>query len=213
MSIWSVTVPWLAVKPAVRFQDGVLSARTPFLLRLASLFAYDRNLHVDTVRRYVHLAVRSYWFWREEQHLPFAAVEFIEYQYGHLPTDLGPSAHGAQVMDRADWFTVALRIRGTPNPLRLFRFAGEGSDATGISGTLLGDSVIDVQGDQESASRDFVGLLRRCLGVPVRSHLEHAVAKTMEKNARPCPLCARRIASTASRCVYCGTKFPKAAAR
>ena len=99
MSSWSLTVPWLAVKPIVRFQSGVLTARTPFTLRFASLFAYDRNLRVDTVRRYVHLSVRSYWLSRQEQHLPFTAVESIQSQYGYSPTDFGQIFCGQELHD------------------------------------------------------------------------------------------------------------------
>ncbi len=41
MSIWSLSLPWLAIKPSVRFQQGVLAARTPFKLLLVSLLAYE----------------------------------------------------------------------------------------------------------------------------------------------------------------------------
>jgi hypothetical protein len=195
VSIWSLTVPWLAIKPTVRFHQGVLAARTPFILRLASLFGYERKLLVDTVRRNVWLRIRRYWLFREEQQVPFAAIEFIHYEYSRVSTDVSRAWHGPSLADSFNWFTVALAVKGRTDPLLLFRFAGEGAVMTGASGVLVGDSIIDIEGDQESASKDFVGHLRRCLGVPVRSNLHQKVVVAMRGTVQPCSKCAARTLS------------------
>lgn len=207
LSIWALSLPGLAIKPTVRFRQGVLTARTSFLLRLTSLFAYDRHLVVDKSRKQVRLRIRRYWRIHQDQQFPFDAVRFIQYKFGRLPTRFGYVIHGAAVTNSVSWFTVALAMKDRTDPVFLFRFIGEGSGMTGVDGMLGGDTLLDLEGKQEDLSRDFVGLLSRCLGVPVATDLQQEVVDAMKSTLHPCPVCKRRISRTAPRCVYCGKKF------
>jgi hypothetical protein len=75
---------------------------------------------------------------------------------------------GLRGTDAIDIFTVQLVLRDSGVHVDLFSFVGEGAAMTGVSGVLLGtDTLVDLQGDQEDASRNYVELLSRLIGVPI----------------------------------------------
>ena len=204
MSVLTSWLPELAVSPRVWRDGPVLHARTRGRHRLLTAFAYDRHLIVDPTLRQITLTVRRYWVSVSSETHDFDDVAALEYRYARMPTEIGMTLQGGQWTDSVNWYVVTLVLRTARDPVTLFRFAGEGSEGTGWSGTILGDDLVDLEGTQEVESREFVNTLRRLLKVPVQSRMERMVSRAFAGRVMPCPNCERSIAITAPRCSYCG---------
>jgi hypothetical protein len=171
-------------------------------MRALSLFSYDRHLIVDPSTQVLWLLTRRHWIRSTFDVVPFRKVIHVIYKFARLPTWIGIVPR-AEFTDSVNWFEVSLSVDGRADPLKLFRFAGEGSETTGLLGAILGDTLVDMEGDQEVASRDFVGKLTKIIGVPLRSELEQVVTEALASHAVTCRSCGRRISPSATRCIYC----------
>jgi hypothetical protein len=179
---------------------------------MLALFSYKRHLRVDSNHRVVQLNVRRYWFFSSEETLSFGRIRSIAYSYSALTTEFGLSLRGFAFSDNLNRLPVGLIVEGRTEPLELFTFSGEGSDVTALAGAILDEDLfdndlLDIQGDQETSSHDFVVLLRNLLGVPIRTGMHQRVVDAVRPSQHPCPKCERQISRTAIRCVYCGTRF------
>jgi hypothetical protein len=200
---WKLSLPWLTIKPAWRVRDHSFDARTQWLPRLLSLFAYDRHLHIDTNRRIVVLKERRFWFATSKVVIPFTRIKSIAYGY---------SAMGLEEWERPDVFRVGLLLNDVSSPITLFTFRADAAWLAHIAANeWLEDDTIGIAGDEEDASREFVVLLRKLLGVPVRPAMLARVQAALLVDLHPCPICERKIMRTAIGCVYCGSKFKTAA--
>lgn len=190
---------WLSVEPRVWEEGDALYGRASLLLRVLSLFSYDRRLTVDRRARTVTLESRWLWFFQETRTIGFEQIEQIEYKFASVPTSW---SFGVGRTDQLESFSVNLVLEGEPKALRLFSFRGEGAVSTGLAGVLLGDSVFDGQGTQESSSRRFVDRLSAftgaSLGRPVR-RLTDTTGWTWA-----CTTCSRPGPTRRVKCLYCG---------
>ena len=147
MSLFTLTVPWLAAKPTVRATNEGLTARTPLFARILCLGAYGRWLTVDQELKVVTLLIRRWWAMGREIVIPFHRIEYIVYTFGSVPIAFVQTFQGNnQVTDASneiDWFNVALKLRDRESPLLLFRFLGEST--TGVRPLPLAG----IDGDQE----------------------------------------------------------------
>jgi hypothetical protein len=201
---WTLTLRWLTIKPDWLVRDHSFDARTRWSLRLLSLFAYDRHLHIDTNRQIVVLKVRRFWLSNSKSIIPFTRIKSIVYGYS--------AGIGLDVSDRPDEFHVGLLLNDAPSPVTLFTFRADVAWLANIAATeWLEDDSIEIAGDEEDASREFVALLRKQLGVPARSAMHTRVRAALLADLQPCPKCERKLMKTAIGCVYCGSKFKTAA--
>jgi hypothetical protein len=202
VSRWPVSLAFFTLRPSWRAREISFEARTPLVLRMLSLFAYERRLRIDINRRIVLLQTRQYWLSSATRVIPFERIKSIVYGYSYIPMEDD---------DTLDVFRVGLLLDGEPNPLTLFEFRGDAGIAADFALEMTDDLdlniPIDFHTDEESMSEAFVQLLRRYLGKPVRSAMHTRVVEVMRKDLHPCPKCSRQILRSAEKCVYCGTRF------
>ncbi|WP_433926630.1 hypothetical protein AB3662_27335 [Sorangium cellulosum] len=189
----------LSSVPRVWVDGDHLHARTSFGVRALSLFSYAMTLHVDRRARYVFIERRTLWFLRRSRAIPFGQIEHIDYRFSSVTTEWGL---GGRPTDQVESFSVDLVLRGEEEPVRLFRFRGEGSVSTGHLGVLLGDTIVDLEGGQEDASRRFVALLQEFIGVGLGKPMPRL--RDGSGRAWACLSCMRPAPPRPGRCLYCG---------
>jgi hypothetical protein len=160
MSLVTITSPLSAIAPRVWWDGPRLCARTSLFWQGVSLGAWRREVVVDPDDRAVWITTRRFWVSTDEVRVAFDSISHIEYRYGGLTT--GWNAFG-QAHDGLESFSVALALHDR-SEIPLFSFQGEGSHATGATGVLLGDSLVDVRGDQQEQSLSFIDSLQQLTG-------------------------------------------------
>ncbi len=150
------------------------------------------------------LKVRRFWLSRSKIVIPFTRILAIVYGYSN--------AMGSEMMDGPDKFQVGLQLKDAPSPITLFTFrAGAAWLADIAASEWLETDLVEIASDEEDASREFVALLHKHLGVPARSAMHARVQAALPADTQPCPRCERKLLRAAIRCVYCGNKFKTAA--
>jgi hypothetical protein len=160
MSLVTVTSPLSAINPRVWWEGPTLCARTALILQLLCLFFWSKEIRVNPRAKTVSIQRRYLWFLRHRRAIHFNDISHLDYQYSSLMT--GWNWMG-QETDALESYTVALVLESREE-VTLMRFRGEGSRHTGLGGVLLGDSLIDVEGDQQARSLNFVDALRDVTG-------------------------------------------------
>ncbi|WP_437680217.1 hypothetical protein [Sorangium sp. So ce131] len=192
---WSL----LSIVPRVWVDGDHLHARTSFAVRALSLFSYAMTLHVDRRARYVFIERRTLWLRRQGRAIPFKQIDHIDYRFSSFTTEWNASGRPT---DRLESFSVALVLKGEEEPVRLFRFRGEGSVSTGGLGVLAGDAIVDLEGAQEEASQRFVSLLQEFIGVGLGKPMPRL--RDASGQVWACRACARPAPPRPGRCLYCG---------
>lgn len=160
MSLVTVKSSAAATAPKVWIEDGALIARTSLLWQVLSLFSWCKTVVVDPRDETVVVTWRFLWGLTKSRTVRFRDISHIEYRYGSLATawDLF-----GNTQDRVERYTVDLALTDN-DELHLFSFAGEGSATTGAVGVLLGDSLVDVEGDQGKQSLGYVDAIQEMTG-------------------------------------------------
>jgi hypothetical protein len=199
MSLFVYESSWLSIEPRVWVEDDKLRGRASFLLRMLSLFSYDRLLTVDRAARMVTVESRVFWFYRRSHTVKFDQIERIDYKFASLTTSW---SYWVGRTDQLESFSVGLIIEGERDPLHIFSFRGEGAVNTGIAGIFFGDSLFDGQGTQESSSRRFVEELSRFTG----ASLSRTPPQLTDKAGRAwaCSTCSHPGPPRRVKCLYCG---------
>lgn len=196
----------LTLAPRVDERDGVLRARTSWLVMLVTLGAIRREVVVDRRSGYVIIERRLLWLLRRQRVIPFRMIRRITYDYDRTVTSLrrtfdGGGASGDEV-ERFDVGLVVCTRRDVPEShvhlyeehVRLFSFHGEGQSPDSVG--------VDFLGQQEQLSRRFVDRLRELTGAGFGLELEQV--RDRSGRAWSCSSCGRRGPPRAGRCYYCG---------
>ncbi len=195
----------LSVAPRVTVASTWLVAQNHWLWSVLSLASFRRELRVDAVRKQIWLSVRRGWVTRITQ-LSVDAVDHIGYRYVPWVTQAFLSFRDRRLTleagDRLERFSVELVLRDGGS-LPLFSFVGEGAVMSGAIGVLMGDDWLDLEGDQEEQSRQFVRHLMRLTGLGIGPRLPREVA---ERRGPRCPRC-RQLNAPQPRCLYCGARL------
>jgi hypothetical protein len=188
----------LSVAPRVVTGTGWMLASTHPLWVLLSFGSYRRQLHVDGNQQRLWLRERAFWRTRVTQ-IAFDTIDHIEYVYQGMGTSFIWTSNagrlGVRTADNLERFGVSLKLKNGES-LQLFSFLGEGAVFTGVSGALLGDSWVDLEGAQEDESRAFVTELQRLTSLRLGPAL-------LQPDGPRCAACGRANARR-SKCLYCG---------
>jgi hypothetical protein len=204
----------LTLAPRIDERPGVLRARTPLLISLVTAGAVFRQVIVDRQSAYVVIERRLFWFFSRKRVIPFRMIRRIAYDYERTATSLRQGFDGPTAGDTIERFDVTLVIcTRTDVPeshmhlyeeqVPLVRFHGEGQ-SPGLSLAL------DLQGQQESLSREFVERLRALTGVGFG--LELAQLSDQAGRSWQCSACERPGPPRPGRCYYCGGELKVARA-
>lgn len=149
-----------ALNPKVWFDDGKLCARTNLFLQVLSLGSWKKLVEVDPQARRVTIHRRFLWILERTVEISFDEISHIAYRHGSIATswDILGNVH-----DSLEAFSVDLVLHDK-SEARLFSFRGEGAHSTGVTGMLLGDSLIDHQGDQGARSLAYVDAIQELTG-------------------------------------------------
>jgi hypothetical protein len=199
MSIGIVTTNLLAKNPAVFREGDRAVARTNWWLQLLTLFSYRKQVIIDRRRKQIEIDTRAFWFFRWKTRIPFSRIERLSYGFAAFGTEWGAFWERT---DQVESFTVGLVLRAPEETLDLFSFRGEGSVQTGWTGVLLGDSLVDFEGDQADASRSFVRILQEFTGASLTGPLPHIANQAGERFS--CEQCKRPSPPNKKKCMYCG---------
>jgi hypothetical protein len=202
MSLYRARTSALSIAPSIETHGRSLVVRTSFLLRLLSLFSYDRLVRFDPMRKSIHIHTRRFWLFQSDREVPFSRVSYIDYDFKSWGTSWAWMWRwGAERADQVESFRVAVALKDPEELVPIAAFRGEGSSMTGAAGVLFGDSLVDAEGDQEDTSRSFVEVLERLLDTRVGRPL---LASDRRGSIFVCKACGRSAAPSQDKCLYCG---------
>lgn len=206
MSLWTSTSGFLAIKPKVKVMGDVLYARTSMVIQFLTLFSYAKQVRFNWNKRSIEITKRRFWALTSHQYYSFDDVKYIIYDYGSFGTSWG---FGFRRTDEMEWYKLGLMLK-SGKQVKLFTFFGEGSVETGWLGMILDDdSALDMRGDQDEASYNYLELLEEFLQVPVNrpeTELEMITKNDSQEItiSYQCQSCGRSISPPQPCCPYCG---------
>ena len=204
MSLRTISVSCLSIKPRIDVSEDYLHARTPFLVEALSLFSYRREVRVDRLKRIVKIQTVKFWIFDRVREIPFENVDYIDTGFDSMGTEWGVMGK----TDQVERYRVSLALKEPKEGVPLFSFIGEGSVETGWAGVLLGgDGVFDLAGDQDQTFRNSLGLLKHFLGVPIGKPAPQVIDSEGFKYR--CAVCGRSSAPNRDTCLYCGERIEK----
>ena len=202
MSLYRARTSAPSIAPSVETHGRSLVVRTSFLLRMLSLFSYDRLVRFDSMRKQIHVHTRRFWLFNSDREIAFARVSYIDYDFKSWGTSWAWMWRwGAERADQVESFRIALALKNPEELVPIAAFRGEGSAMTGAAGVLFGDSIVDAEGDQKDTSRTFVEVLERLLETRVGRPL---LASDRRGSILVCNACGRSAAANQDKCLYCG---------
>lgn len=155
MSLETITVSFLSLKPSViRLQDRII-ARSSFLQKLFYLFSCNRVVTFHKEKRTIEIFRRSWWFKTSTDFVAYDEVKNVTFGFEDWH-DFGFDFW----QDKYERIWVSLELKGTEEIKPLVCFEGEGAKETGVLGTLLGDSMFDFRGNQASLASEFYNTVK-----------------------------------------------------
>jgi hypothetical protein len=189
----------LSISPQLWWEHETLWIRTSRLLQVLGLGSYARTVAVCPKMKRIEITTRRLWFWTSARIIAFEDIAYLLYEFGSVGTDWVASRTTFSRADQLESFRIGLGLR-SKEELWLTAFRGEGSVPTGALGVVFGDSLIDLQGDQEDQSRSLIDWLEKLTGAPLgRPLLDRGAIKV-------CAKCGRAGDPDALRCT-CGGSF------
>jgi hypothetical protein len=159
-------VPVFQRSPLVWRDAQSLYARTSAWYQLLNLGSYCRTVHVDRASRHIIITVRKLWCLTRSTFIPFGTIDYIDRSHWDVPQSIGLTAEGVAATDVTEVWYVRAKLKGTPHPVSLFRFIGDGARVTGWLGVMFGgDGVVDFEGMQDQKSDAYARLVAEYAGV------------------------------------------------
>lgn len=171
MSIWVVQSGFFQLSPKVTHTSKEITIRANFMIRILSLFGYDRKVIIYKSKRMVRVRQTSWWFPKIKTFFSYDLIKQISMERKALANEFNWLSSIFGRYDELEFWRVYLELDDTKIPrIHLVTFRGEGSAATGFSGWFFGgDSAIDFHGDQEKKAKEFAGMLSEVLKKPVKN--------------------------------------------
>ena len=225
MSVFTYRSSFYSLQPRVREEGALVTASTPWVLRLLSLFSYHRTVQADAHQSTIRIDTN--WLWgllKRSRTFRRKQIAYLDFRFSSLPT--GWSMWYGRT-DQVEAYSVVL-VLDDRTEFTLARFRGKGAIHTGWGGALLGgDSLVDGAGTQEEVSRAFADAVCERLGLSLGPTLPGgarvglasgrgggqggANAAAAQVSAGPpweCPACQRPNAASKQSCMYCGAAAP-----
>lgn len=161
MSLVAITSPLAALNPKVWTEDGQLRARTNLFIQILCLFFWQRTVIVDRRERTILVRNRFLWLLERTHVYAFGDLSHIDYKFSSMSTGWDMFGRDTGSLEK---FIVSVTTR-EGEPIELFAFRGDGTGMTGVTGVMLGDSLVDYEGDQAGKSLGFVEQLQRFTGL------------------------------------------------
>lgn len=166
MSLYVLRLPFLQRSPRVWRDSGNLYARTSRWYQFLNLGSYCRTVQVARTLRHVIIKVRRLWFLTRSTAVSFDRIAYIDRCHWDVVKSIGLTTEGFSATDVTEVWYVRAVLRDSAEPINLFRFIGDGSRLTGWFGVLFGgDSIVDLEGVQESKSGAYARLVAEFTGV------------------------------------------------
>jgi len=159
MSLHTVTLSFLSLKPRVTRTADRLVLESTFGYRLCYLFACAYRIEFDAVTRRVSVFQRSWWFREHKDLFYFDLVEEVGFIGKEYPNGRPYKS------DQYEQIWLALKLKTRREPVKLASFEGEGSRETGVIGVMLGDSIVDFRGDHVESAYEMKTLVEEVLGL------------------------------------------------
>jgi hypothetical protein len=161
VSLVTVTSSASSLSPRVWVEDERLVAETSTLSQVLLLGSSKRRVVVDPRADTLTLYTRGFWLFRRTVTLRFSDISHFEYRFGSVAT--GWDVLG-NVHDSLESYSVSAALYHGEE-VYLISFRGAGAAQTGVLGVLMGDSLVDFQGDQGSRSLGFIDALQAFTGI------------------------------------------------
>lgn len=201
MSVFYAESSSLTLRPRIWERGDSLHIADSWLLRILTLFIYQRHAILNWRARCMTVRERWFWFKQVETLVSFDAISHLDYTFHEMPTSIGFTSSGLGAQDSVEKFKITVVTKGHDS-YEIGSFRGEGAKMTGWTGVILGDDdMYDLAGTQGSESRGFVNALAERLGVPIGRQYEFA------ENTIPCPACEMGNAPARKKCLYCGAEL------
>ena len=198
MSVIRIQSSIYSTGPSFHYDGNRLVARTRWWHQLLTLWGYSRRLIVDKQTGWFDLSVRRFWFFKTHHTLRFNRITHVDFEFGSIATAVD---HRGRAMDSLERFSVTV-VLDTGERLDLFGFAGDGANMRGVSGLMLGDSLVDYEGTQEDDSRAFVRSLCDAGAFSLGPKLE--VHRDEQGRRIRCTTCHKPNPPRRKNCQYCG---------
>jgi hypothetical protein len=169
----------------------ILIRSTSLLVRILTLFAFDRLVVVDGRARTVHVFETRWWKRRLSRRIGFSEIDHIGtgYRAGTRPSGAALLAGGARMRDM-DYFRLTLVLKKRGEEVYLGEIAGEDN------------TLSRKESAAESEFQQVLAILRRTLGVSVGQKVEYAARA--DGTLVSCTGCGRPNGPGQRKCLYCG---------
>ncbi len=155
MSLHTVTLSFLSLKPRVTRTENRLVLESTFGYRLSYFFACAHKIEFDALTRRVSISRHSWWVKEHKDLFYFDLVEEVGFIGNEYVTIRG--------RDQYEQVWLAFKLKTRKEPVKLASFEGEGSRETGVWGVLFGDSIIDFRGDHVESAQEMKRLVEEIL--------------------------------------------------
>jgi hypothetical protein len=203
MSVYALKLSFLQTCPKVWVENNHLYARTSKLYRIFNTFFYSRTVIVDPSKRVIEIIIKTFWCIKSRESIPFDDLKYIDLSLREYESDYGMTPNGFGARDATEIYYVQVKTKSKSVPVNLFRFIGDGGRYTGWSGVLLGDDVIDCEGQQHVKALRYAEQVSKFTGIPLWQDRKVEFSFNLEQQYK-CPRCGHTNNTTIKKCIYCG---------
>lgn len=155
MSLRTVTINFLGLKPNVLVSDKCIQAKSGFLQKLFYLFSCNRRVTFHREKKMIEAHKKTWWLKKRSDFITYESVAEVNFEFGGW-NDFGWDFW----QDHYEKIWIVLVVKDTGNEFPIICFEGEGSKETGFMGVLLGDAIFDFRGNQGKKASEFYTIVK-----------------------------------------------------